>query len=274
MGAGRKGLRRMTQMKRFTIALVLLAAGCGGGAGSSPEPAATAAAPSAPFYGFLAVNSFPHDREAFTQGLIYRDGFLYESTGQNGRSSVRKVDLETGKVLQRHDLEQKYFGEGLTDWNDRLLQLTWQTNVGFIYGIARFDQQGTFTYFGEGWGLTHDDKRLILSDGTSRLRFLDPMTQAETGGVEVTDAGRPVDKLNELEFINGEIYANVWMTDRIAIIAPDTGKVNAWLDLAGLRQTPSRGDDVLNGIAYDAAGSRLFVTGKLWPELFQIRVRK
>jgi glutamine cyclotransferase len=261
-------------MKRTAIAVIVaVAAACGGSAGTSPEPA-PAQSSSAPFYGFLAINSFPHDREAFTQGLIYKDGFLYESTGLNGRSSLRKVDVETGKVVQRRDVEQKYFAEGLTDWNDRLLQLTWQTNVGFVYDTAKFDLQKTFMYSGEGWGLTHDDKRLILSDGTSRLRFLDPMTQAEIGGVDVTDGGRPVDKLNELEFINGEVYANVWTTDRIAIIAPDTGKVNAWLDLAGLRQGPAGGDDVLNGIAYDAAGSRLFVTGKLWPELFQIRVRK
>ena len=248
-------------------------AGCSR-AGSTPQPAAPAA-PSAPFYGFLAVNSFPHDPEAFTQGLVYRDGFLYESTGLNGKSSLRKVTLETGKVVQKKDVEQKYFAEGLTDWDGRLVQLTWQTNVGFVYDLAKFDLQRTFTYSGEGWGLTHDGRRLILSDGTSRLRFLDPMTFAETGGVDVTDGGRPVEQLNELEFVNGEVYANIWQTERIAIIAPDSGHVTAWLDLTGLRSNAGRaGDDVMNGIAYDAAGDRLFVTGKLWPQLFQIRVRK
>lgn len=258
-----------------TVVVVAVAVAIGCSQAESTAPSATAAGPSAPFYGFLAVNSFPHDPQAFTQGLIYRDGFLYESTGLNGKSSIRKVTLETGQVVQKKDVEQKYFAEGLTDWNGRLLQLTWQTNVGFVYDMAKFDLQQTFKYTGEGWGITHDDKRLIMSDGTARLRFLDPMTFAETGSVNVTDGGRPVDQLNELEFVNGEVYANVWQTERIAIIAPDSGHVTAWLDLTGLRSNGGRaGDDVMNGIAYDAAGDRLFVTGKLWPQLFQIRVRK
>ena len=262
----------MTNVVRAVIAIAAaFAAGCSQ-SGPASQPTAQAG-PSAPFYGFLAVNSFPHDPQAFTQGLIYRDGFLYESTGLNGRSSLRKVTLETGQVVQKKDVEQKYFAEGLTDWNGRLLQMTWQTNVGFVYDLAKFDQQQTFKYSGEGWGLTHDDKRLILSDGTARLRFLDPMTFSETGGVDVTDGGRPVERLNELELVNGEVYANVWQTERIAIIAPDSGHVTAWLDLTGLH-TARAGDDVMNGIAYDAAGDRLFVTGKLWPQLFQIRVRK
>ena len=262
-------------MKNMLLGLLIVIGGVVGcsQAGSTSQPAAEAGS-SAPFYGFLAANSFPHDPQAFTQGLIYRDGFLYESTGLNGKSSLRKVELETGRVVQRRDVEQKYFAEGLTDWDGRLLQLTWQTNVGFVYDLAKFEPQQTFMYSGEGWGLTHDDKRLIMSDGTSRLRFLDPGTFSETGGVDVTDGGRPVDKLNELEFVNGEVYANVWQTERIAIIAPDSGRVTAWLDLAGLRPPAGPTDDVMNGIAYDAAGDRLFVTGKLWPQLYQIRVRK
>jgi glutaminyl-peptide cyclotransferase len=265
-------MTRMSSVTRLGWGLLMMVTGC-----TQPNAPSEAAppGPSAPFYGFLAVNSFPHDPEAFTQGLIYRDGFLYESTGLNGRSSVRKVALDTGKVVQRRDVEQPYFAEGLTEWAGHLVQLTWQTNVGFVYDAATFEPQRTFMYTGEGWGLTHDDNRLIMSDGTARLRFLDPMTFAETGGIDVSDGGRPVDKLNELEFVNGEIYANVWMTERIAIIAPDSGHVTAWLDLTGLRPTAGRqGDDVLNGIAYDASGDRLFITGKLWPQLFQIRVRK
>ena len=254
-----------------TVIVAAIAVGCTQ-TGPTSQPAAQAG-PSAPFYGFLAVNSFPHDPQAFTQGLIYRDGFLYESTGLNGKSSLRKVTLETGAVVQKKDVEPKYFAEGLTDWDGRLLQLTWQTNVGFVYDLAKFDLQQTFTYSGEGWGLTHDDTRLIMSDGTSRLRFLDPTTFSETGGVDVTDGGRPVERLNELEFVNGEVYANIWQTERIAIIAPDSGHVTAWLDLTGLH-TARAGDDVMNGIAYDAAGDRLFVTGKLWPQLFHVRVRK
>jgi glutaminyl-peptide cyclotransferase len=259
----------------LTLLLGIAIGGCAQPNAPSETASGTPAGPSAPFYGFLAVNSFPHDRDAFTQGLIYRDGFLYESTGLNGRSSLRKVELDTGKVLQRRDVDPKYFAEGLTDWDGRLVQLTWQTNVGFVYDLAKFDQQRTFMYSGEGWGLTHDDTRLIMSDGTARLRFLDPDTLAETGGIDVTDGGRPIERLNELEFVNGEVYANVWQTERIAIIAPDSGHVTAWLDLTGLHQAPGRqNDDVMNGIAYDAAGDRLFVTGKLWPQLFQIRVRK
>jgi glutaminyl-peptide cyclotransferase len=228
-----------------------------------------------PVYGFEVVNVYPHDREAFTQGLLFRDGVLYESTGLNGRSSLRKVQLETGKVLQRIDVESRYFAEGLTDWNTRLIQLTWNTNVGFVYDLTSFKRTQTFSYTGEGWGLTRDDRRLIMSDGTSTLRFLDPQSLAVTGQVQVVDGGTGVRDLNELEFIDGEVYANVWLTDRIAVIAPSTGRVSAWINLAGLidRRTLS-GDAVLNGIAYDAQRKRLFVTGKLWPSLFEIRVRR
>lgn len=229
----------------------------------------------APRYGYDIVNRYPHDPEAFTQGLVYRDGFLFESTGLNGRSSLRKVRLETGEVVQRHDVDKQYFAEGLTDWGDRLLQLTWETNVGFVYDLASFRQLRTFSYRGEGWGLTHDGQRLIMSDGTSTLRFLDPATFSEVGEMAVRDGGLMVDDLNELEFVKGSIFANVWFVDSIAMIAPDSGQVTGWIDLRGLLpDRQARGADVLNGIAYDAAADRLFVTGKLWPTVFEIRVRE
>lgn len=229
----------------------------------------------APVYGYTVVNSYPHDPQAFTQGLIFRDGVLYESTGLNGQSSVRKVRLETGEVLQRYNVDARYFAEGLTDWGNRLIQLTYTTKIGFVYDLATFTLQRTFDYTGQGWGLTRDQKRLIMSDGTSALRFFDPETLRETGRVTVRDEGRPLENLNELEWVKGEIFANVWLTDRIAIISPESGRVSAWLDLAGIRgPVRTSTDDVLNGIAYDAAGDRLFVTGKLWPRLFEIRIKR
>ena len=230
---------------------------------------------SAPVYGYEVVNVYPHDRNAFTQGLLYRDGVLYESTGLNGQSSLRKVQLETGKVLQHINVENRYFAEGLTDWGSRLVQLTWNTNVGFIYDLASFKRLQTFSYEGEGWGLTRDARRIVMSDGTPTLRFLDPQTFKVTGRMPVTDGNVPVDDLNELEMIDGQVYANVWMTDRIAMISPETGRVTGWINLAGLMPRASlSGDAVLNGIAYDAQRRRLFVTGKLWPSLFEIRIRR
>ena len=229
----------------------------------------------APVYGYEVVNVYPHDREAFTQGLLFRDGVLYESTGQYGRSSLRKVQLETGKVLQQINVEARYFAEGLTDWGSRLVQLTWETNVGFVYDLASFKRLQTFSYTGQGWGLARDARQLIMSDGTATLRFLDPQTFAVTRRVQVSDGGVPVRELNELEFIDGQIYANVWQTDRIAIIAPDTGRVTGWINLAGLLPASAAASvDVLNGIAWDAERRRLFVTGKLWPSLFEIRIRR
>jgi glutamine cyclotransferase len=229
----------------------------------------------AAIHGFEVVHAYPHDHDAFTQGLIFRDGFLYESTGLNGRSSLRKVRLESGAVLQQRRIDRRYFAEGLTDWRDRLIQLTWDTSIGFVYDLATFAPRSTFTYPGEGWGLTHDDRQLIMSDGTSSLRFLDPETMRETRRVTVMDGARPVDQLNELEYVKGRVYANVWLTDRIAMIDPAGGRVEAWIDLSGLRgPSAPAGNDVLNGIAYDAAGDRLFVTGKLWPRLFEIRLRQ
>ena len=253
-----------------SAALLLLQA-CSASEPSQPRPATTAP----PVHGYEVVREYPHDPEAFTQGLIFRDGFLYESTGQTGRSSVRKVEVETGKVVQRHMLAQEYFGEGLTDWGTQLIQLTWVSNVGFVYDLAGLKEIRRFAFAGEGWGLTQDGTRLIMSDGTPNLRFLNPETFDEQSRLNVRDHNGSVDDLNELEFVKGSVYANVWLTERIAIIAPDTGMVTAWIDLTGLRprQGPP-GDDVLNGIAYDAAGDRLFVTGKLWPKIFEIKLER
>jgi glutamine cyclotransferase len=228
----------------------------------------------APVDTYRVINSYPHDPQAYTQGLIYRDGFLYESTGLRGSSSLRRVRLETGEVLQQRRVDQAHFAEGLVDWKDRLVQLTWQSNVAFVYDRASFTPRQTFSYSGEGWGLTRDERSFILSDGTDQLRFLDPETFREIGRVAVTDGGKPVRDLNELEHIRGEVYANVWHTDRIARISPQTGRVSRWIDLRGLMPAGSRLDPeaVLNGIAHDSAGDRLFVTGKLWPRLFEVQV--
>jgi glutamine cyclotransferase len=240
---------------------------------SFEERLRTQAPPTARTYGYDVVKVYPHDPGAFTQGLLFRDGFLFESTGREGRSSLRRVRLETGEVVQRVDLDARYFAEGLTDLGSRLLQLTYTTNIGFVYDLRTFSRERSFSYEGEGWGLAHDDRRVIMSDGTPTLRFLDPATQRELGRLTVRDGTRLIDDLNELEFVKGEILANVWTTDRIAIIDPATGAVTGWLDLSGIRPR-SPGIDVLNGIAYDAAGDRLFVTGKLWPRLFHIRLRR
>jgi glutaminyl-peptide cyclotransferase len=226
-----------------------------------------------PTYGFQVVRSYPHDRGAFTQGLFIRNGFFYEGTGMIGQSGIRKVKIETGEVVQARPLAAPYFGEGIVEWKGSILQLTWQHGIGFVYNADTFAQTRTFEYKGEGWGLTHDGARLIMSDGTAQLRFLDAATLKETSRVTVRDARGPVEKLNELEYINGEIYANVWGTDRIARIAPGDGKVTGWVDLTGLLSASERANaDVLNGIAYDAAGDRLFVTGKWWPRVFEIKL--
>ncbi len=225
--------------------------------------------------GYQVLHTYPHDSHAFTQGLICVDGHLYESTGIKGESSIRMVDLSTGKVLQKYDLPAEYFGEGLTDWESNLVQLTWKEHTGFVYDRFSFSVLRTFHYTGEGWGLTHDETQLIMSDGTSYLRFLDPKSFKETRRIHVSDeSGRPVEKLNELEYLHGEIYANIWESDDIVRISPQTGKVLGWIDLKGIIDKRSLGntDAVLNGIAYDSAGDRLFVTGKLWPKLFEIKV--
>jgi glutamine cyclotransferase len=231
------------------------------------------AQPTAPVSGYKVIHTFPHDPDAFTQGLLYYDGFLYEGTGMNGHSSVRKVELSTGNVLQKVDLPYAYFGEGITLWKDKLIELTWQSKIGFIYDRATLKQIGSFTYNRDGWGLTHDDKRLIMSDGSSTLYFWDPETFKETGHLDIDDKGRPVPDLNELEYIHGEIYANVWHLDRIARISPANGHVVGWINLTGLWNGSDNAQKTLNGIAYDARQNRLLVTGKLWPKLFEIRIQ-
>jgi glutamine cyclotransferase len=223
---------------------------------------------------YKVIHVYPHDSSAFTQGLIFLDGHLYESTGLEGRSSLRMVDLETGRVQQEIPVPAKYFAEGLANWGSTLVQLTWQSQIAFVYDRFSFRQLRTFTYKGEGWGLTQDGAHLILSDGSATLRFLDPATFRVVRSIAVKDHGKPVTELNELEYVHGQIYANVWYTNRIARISPATGKVLGWIDLTGLLpadQHPAP-EAVLNGIAYDAAHDRLFVTGKLWPKLFEIKV--
>jgi glutamine cyclotransferase len=236
-----------------------------------PEPTAQE---SARVDTFRVLKTYPHDPAAYTQGLIYRDGFLFESTGRNGQSSLRKVKLETGEVVQQHRLDRAYFAEGLEEWNGQLIQLTWRSNIAFVYDLRTFAPRRTLGYSGEGWGLTRDRDGFILSDGTERLRFLHFDTFREVRRVTVTDGGVPVRDLNELEYVRGEVYANVWHTDRIARISPQSGRVSGWIDLRGLMSTGYRleSEAVLNGIAYDAASNRLFVTGKLWPRLFEIEV--
>jgi glutamine cyclotransferase len=237
-----------------------------------PIPPAPAAGP-AVWFDAVVRERFPHDPTAFTQGLAFVDARIYESTGLRGRSTVRIGRLETGEELRRHALAAQYFGEGLTAVGERLVQVTWQSGAGFVYDRATLAPVDEFAYAGEGWGLAFDGQRLILSDGTARLRFFDPMHFAEIGEVTVRDAGRPVERLNELEFIDGEIFANVWLTDRIARIDPADGRVAAWIDLTGLRPPEAQGgDEVLNGIAWDAAGRRLLVTGKRWPVIYSIRL--
>jgi glutamine cyclotransferase len=223
---------------------------------------------------FQVVNSFPHDKDAFTQGLIYHDGVLYESTGLNGRSSLRRVELTTGRILNKVDVGAQFFAEGMTIFNGKIYQLTWKSGKGFIYDEVTLARIGEFAYDGEGWGLTHDDSYLIMSDGSSIIRFLDPATFNVARTVSVTSDGKPVDQLNELEYIKGEIFANIWQTDLIARIDPVSGNVKGWIDLKGLLPALDHNPetDVLNGIAYDAQTDRLFVTGKLWPRLFEIRI--
>jgi len=252
----------------IAVAAVVACAACGteSQAGGIPE------------YSYEVVHSYPHDPQAYTQGLFYLDGILYESTGLEGQSSIRKVRLETGEVLQKRDIPEQYFGEGIINWKNRLLELTWKSEKGFIYDLATFSLQRDFEYPGQGWGLTTDGKRIIMSDGTAELRFWDPETLRETGRIAVTDDAGPVRELNELEWVKGEVYANVYTTDRIARINPATGKVTGWVDLTGILSPADRvrleQGDVLNGIAYDAKTDRLFVTGKRWPKLFEIHLVK
>jgi glutamine cyclotransferase len=242
------------------------------------QPAARKAVP---IHSYRVVQTYPHDRRAFTQGLVYEDGVLYESTGGAywspailGQSTLRKVELETGHVLETKMVPPQYFAEGLTLFEDRIIQLTWRAKVGFVYDKVGFALLNQFDYSTEGWGLTHDGERLIMSDGTSTLHFLDPRNFQEIGRLDVRHQGAAVPWINELEYIEGEIYANLWQSERIARISPETGQVLGWVDLTGLLSEVERGPDVdvLNGIAYDNEGKRLFVTGKGWPKLFHIEL--
>ena len=237
-----------------------------------------------PHYGYTVVHTYPHDRTAFTEGLIYRDGVLYEATGLEDQSSLRKVDLETGKVLQKKDLPGEYFGEGIIIWKDRIYQMTYKNELGFIFDLATFEKKGEFHYPGQGWSFTTDGKQIYMDGSRAvnadasdpELRILEPETMKEIGVIHVTDEGQPVKNLNELEWVKGEIFANIWETERIARIDPKTGKVVGWIDLTGLLGPQDRDarTDVMNGIAYDAKGDRLFVTGKNWPKLFEIKLVK
>jgi len=295
---------RIRLYRNTLLACVLLLNSCGGGTGTTAanavsqptaaklpveqktapqkklnagQDAETASPPETiPTYSYKIKNSWPHDRRAYTQGLIFLDGILWESTGQYGSSSLRKVELKTGRVLKQISVPKKYFAEGITVFDNKVFQLTWQEQKGFIYDPATFQKQGEFTYTGEGWGLTHDGESLIMSDGTNQIRFLDPATLQTKRRISVFDAGEPIEQLNELEYINGEIFANIYQMDRIVRIDPKSGKILGWIDLTGLLKTKERTgeEDVLNGIAYDEAGKRLFVTGKMWPKVFEIEIVK
>ena len=240
----------------------------------SPESPVPESPDVIPIYTCKVVNTYPHDRNAFTQGLIFENGVLYEGTGLRGHSTLRRVELETGDILQISELPSQFFGEGVTIYGDKLIQLTWRSNIGFVYDKGSFGLLREFNYPTEGWGITYDGERLIMSDGTSTLHFLDPETFEEIDRIKVYDGDAPVVRLNELEYIQGEIYANVWQTDRIVRIAPESGQVLGWIDLKGLLSSEDHDKpvDVLNGIAYDAKNDRLFVTGKLWPKLFEIEL--
>jgi glutamine cyclotransferase len=246
------------------VAGLALTVSCGGTAQSS----------SPTISGYRVIKTYQHDAGAFTQGLFFLDGFLYEGTGLNGQSSLRRVRLETGEVLQQHPLPSQYFGEGIAPWDDQILQLTWRSKIGFVYKRATFEMLRSFTYPWEGWGLTQDGHQLIMSDGTDTLHFLDPAKLTEIRRVLVRDNGAIVRRVNELEFIKGEVWANIWQTERIARIKPDTGEVAGWIDLTGLLSADDRalGANEMNGIAYDNASGRIFVTGKNWPKLFEIEL--
>jgi len=254
--------------RRFGLTLALFVAALAAGA------CGPVASKGVPEYGYTVVHAYPHDAQAFTEGLFYLDGYLYESTGLEGQSNIRKEQLETGAVVQQRPLAPAYFGEGIVNWKGHLVQLTYQTEIGFVYDLATFKPERSFHYVGEGWGLTQDGAHILMSDGTQFIRSLDPETLAETGRIAVTDQGQPVRNINELEWVKGEILANIWQTNQIARIDPKTGHVVGWIDLSGILGA-DRSDDpdaVLNGIAYDAKTDRLFVTGKRWPKLFEIRL--
>jgi len=260
---------RLKRRRKARIVLAVALLSCAGAALAYSQRHAKAKT-----YGYEIVNTFPHDRAAYCQGLVFDEGVLYESTGQYGKSSVRTVELETGNVLKQQQLKSSLFGEGIVVWEQDLIQLSWRSQAAFIYDKKTLKYRSYFRYAGEGWGLTHDGKHLIQSDGTSTLRFLNPRTHRVTRRLKVRDGRRPIEHLNELEYVGGEIYANVWHSDSIARIDPENGRVTGWIDLSGLFPPSQRRDreSVLNGIAYDKQKKRLFVTGKNWPNLFEIRV--
>ena len=266
------------KVQSITIALLLAThASCLSPSDDGAEPAALQPQQPAEIltYSYRVIHSFPHDPTAYTQGLLYDNGFLYESTGQYGQSSLRKVELETGTVVQLHQLDDRFFAEGLALFGNRLLQLTWRANKGFAYRLDSFEPLAEFAYTTEGWGLTYDGELLVMSDGSATLYFRDPFTFAEVSRVAVVAHGSPVSQLNELEWVAGEVFANIWQTDTIARIDPATGQVSGWIDLTGLLSDEDRrgsNAEVLNGIAYDSEGERLFVTGKWWPKLYQIEL--
>lgn len=268
----------MTKTRSAALSLFALAAAhCAPALAQAPKPAAKAAAPAVitdRLYTAQVVRAYPHDPSAFTEGLLYEDGVLYESTGMVGRSFIRKSRLETGQVLAQRELKPPYFGEGIVTWKGKLVQLTWQHQVGFTYRAGDLAPIGSFKYKGEGWALTKDDRRLIMSDGTDQIRFLNPETLGETGRIRVTFRGQPVSNINELEWVKGEIWANIWQTDVIVRINPRNGQVVGRVVLRGLPLAQDRNgsEDVVNGIAYDAKGDRLLVTGKQWSKIYEIRL--
>ena len=257
------------------IFLLLLISGCQTGAVVN-HSTNNADKGSVPKYGYEVVNTWPHDSDAYTQGLVFHEGKLLESTGQEGRSSLRRVEPETGKVLNKISVPTPYFAEGITLFKGKIYQLTWQHQLGFIYDAESFEKLGEFSYRSEGWGLTNDGSSLILSDGTNRIRFIDPNSFQVNRTISVLDGPTPIANINELEYVHGEIYANIWHKELVARIEPQTGRVVGWIDLTGLRalSNAANNEAVLNGIAYDENNDRLFVTGKLWAKLFEIRLKR
>ena len=252
-------------MKALALLLLAGAALCG-------QPKVAATSPTAPILKHQVIKAYPHDRAAFTQGLFFLDGQLWEGTGLYAHSGIRRVELATGKILQNRPVGDSYFGEGIAVLGNQLFQLTWKNGLMFVYDKTTLQLQKAIRYTGEGWGLTTDGKQLIMSDGSSALHFLDPANGNKVATIRVTDGGREIANLNELEWIKGEIWANVWQSNRIARIDPKTGRVKSWLNLTGiLSPVEAKGTDVLNGIAYDAKADRIFITGKLWPKIFEIK---
>ena len=240
-----------------------------------PAPVAAQSGAPMPMFGYTVVHSYPHDRDAFTQGLQVVDGVFFEGTGLNGRSSIRRVKIESGEVLQRREVPPQHFGEGITVKGNELFQLTWQSGLAFVYDKTTFAPKRQYRYQGEGWGLTQDATSFYMSDGSEYLRVLDPATFGETKRVRVVAAGQPLKNLNELEFVKGEVLANIWQTDYVARINPSTGVVTGYIDFRGLLSAREReSTDVLNGIAYDEKTDRLFITGKLWPRVFEVRITR